>query len=218
MIELRRYIHGAADALVLLPGAQMHPADVEVAGLPALLPASGAALDLFVPELQLDPSGRSDARQRLAAEVLAPLTGRYRALWLAGISLGGLLALVHAQRQPSGLRGLCLLAPYAGSRLTHNTIARAGGLAAWRATPAQRADPEFALWHGLRAGRPQLPCFIGWGRGDRFAASMAALAGQLPQAQRHEVAGGHDWTAWRPLWRAALAWVAQRQGAGTGAP
>ncbi len=212
-MEQRRYCQGAQQALVLLPGAQMHPANVEQAGLPALLRHSGVALDLVVPDLHLDPTGRSDACARLAQEVLAPLATRYRRLWLAGISLGGLLALRHAQTLPKGLHGLCLFAPYAGSRLTTNAIAHAGGLQAWQPTAAQQADPEFALWLHLRAGRPDLPAFIGWGRGDRFAASVAALAGQLPQAVRQEVDGGHDWDAWRPLWRGALAWIdAQDEG------
>lgn len=210
-MEQRHYPQGAHDALVLLPGAQMHPADAELAGLPALLQASGVALDLWVPDLHIDPAGQRDAQQLLATEVLAPLSTRYRRLWLAGISLGGLLALLQAQRAPRGLSGLCLIAPYPGSRLTLNTIARAGGLAAWQPTPEQRADPEFELWSRLRAGPPPLSSFIGWGRGDRFAAGMAALAGQLPQADRHEVDGGHDWPAWRPLWRSALAWIARQQ-------
>ena len=212
-MEQRHYAHGAPDVLVLLPGAQMHPSDVEHAGLPALLQDSGTALDLVVPDLHLDPTGRSDAPQCLATQVLAPLTGRYRHLWLAGISLGGLLALLHAQRQPTPLRGLCLIAPYPGSRLTTNAIARAGGLAAWQPTPTQRADPEFELWSHLRAGRPRRPTFIGWGHADRFADSMAMLAGQLPQSERHVVEGGHDWPAWRPLWRSALAWLARDGGA-----
>lgn len=207
---MRCYGQGAPDVLVLLPGAQMHPADVEDGGLPALMPPT---LDLIVPDLHLDPTGRSDAMQRLAHEVLAPLSGRYRHLWLAGISLGGLLALRHAQTAGAGLRGLCLLAPYPGSRLVTNHIARAGGLHAWQPTPAQQADPEYALWIGLCAGQPRLPTFIGWGREDRFAASMGSVADLLPQAVRREVGGGHDWPAWRPLWRDALAWMAGESGA-----
>src|SRR5690606_4651627 len=117
-----------------------------------------------------------------------------------GISLGGLLALLHAQRAPQGLRGLCLLAPYPGSRLTTNAIARAGGLAAWQPTPAQEQDAEFALWQGVRQGRPRLPTFIGLGREDRFAQAMAELARGLPLATLQQVPHGHDWQAWLPLW------------------
>ena len=208
-MEVRTYGQRAApQVLVLLPGAQMFPIDIERAGLPALLQRSELALDLQVPDLHLDPSGRTDACQRLATEVLAPLARRYTGIWLAGISLGGLLALLSAQQHPGNLRGLCLLAPYPGSRLTTNAIARTGGLQGWQITDAQRRDPEVLLWDGLRQGLPGLPAFIGWGRQDRFTAGMRALAQCLPGAHRHEVEGDHDWLAWRPLWQRALGWIA----------
>lgn len=199
---------GARRALVLLPGAQMRPQAVEQAGLIAVLAESGVALDLHVPDLHLDPTGRVDAPRLLDDAVLGPLRPRYAdGLWLGGISLGGLLALLQAQRAPHGLRGLCLLAPYPGSRLTANAIARAGGLDAWQPTPAQGLDPEFTLWRGLRAGCPDLPAFVGWGREDRFADAMAALARRLPRATVRQVAHGHDWPAWLPLWRGFLQWL-----------
>lgn len=198
---------GAQGALILLPGAQMRPADVERAGLPQVLVDSGVPLDLYVPDLHIDPTGRMDAVQRLRDEVVAPLHGRYAELWLGGISLGGQLALLYAQREPQGLRGLCLLSPYPGSRLTSNAIARAGGLDAWQPTPEQQRDVEFQLWHGLRQGRPDLPAFVGFGDQDRFAGAMAELAQRLPQASVAQVPQGHDWTAWLPLWRTFLQWL-----------
>ncbi len=198
---------GARRALVLLPGAQMHPADVERAGLPQALADCGALLDLYVPDLHIDPTGRIDAVQRLKDEVVAPLHGRYAELWLGGISLGGQLALLHAQRAPQGLHGLCLLSPYPGSRLTSNAIARAGGLDAWQPTPEQQRDVEFELWQGLRRGCPDLPAFVGFGRADRFASAMDALARRLPQASVVQVPHGHDWAAWLPLWRSFLEWL-----------
>lgn len=197
----------ARRALVLLPGAQMHPPDVERAGVHAALRDSGVELDLYVPDLHLDPCGRMDAVRRLAVEVVEPLRAHHAELWLGGISLGGLLALLHAQSAPQGLAGLCLLAPYPGSRLTTNAITRAGGLAAWQASDEQQADVEFQLWRGLRAGQPALPAFIGLGSHDRFASAMQALARCLPQAAVHSTAGGHDWVAWLALWREFLRWL-----------
>lgn len=201
---------GASSALVLLPGAQMRASDMVAAGLPAVLAASGRCLDLWVPELPVDLVRIGHTVDALAHEVLPPLRDRYRELWLGGLSLGGWLALVHAQREEAGLAGLCLLAPYPGSRLTTNAIARAGGLDAWQATPAQAADLEFQLWQGLREGRPSLPAFVGIGCWDRFADTMRPLAQRLPNATVEEVAGGHDWAAWLPLWQVFLAWMARR--------
>lgn len=205
----------ASRALVLLPGAQMHPSHVVQAGLPALLDASGVALDLYVPDLHIDPADGRRTLDRLTHEVLAPLRQRYQQLWLGGISLGGLLALHQAQSDASGLHGLCLLAPYPGSRLTTNAINKAGGLDAWAPTEAQGRDPEFMVWQGLRDGLPRLPCFMGYGEADRFADTMQPLAQRLPQACIHTVAGGHDWLAWLPLWQAFLGWLSRREGVQT---
>lgn len=202
---------GAQRALVLLPGAQMHPGDVFQAGLVQALERSGQALDLHVPDLHIDPTGRFDAGQVLYDGLLGDLQARYRRVWLGGISLGGMLAVHQAQRYADGLAGLCLLAPYGGSRLTTNAIERAGGLQAWQPTDAQKADVEFQLWLALREGRPRLPAFVGYGRQDRFADTMAALAGHLPSASVHLVTGGHDWAAWLPLWDRFLHWLPTSQ-------
>lgn len=199
-------------ALVLLPGAQMGAADMAQAGLPQVLASSGLPLDLQVPELTLDMACSGNMLQVLAHDMLPSLRSRYGVLWLGGISFGGLLALAHAQRDPEGLAGLCLFAPYLGSRLTTNAIARAGGLDAWQPTPGQMADVEFQLWQGLRDGRPDLPAFVGLGREDRFAGPMREMAARLPQAEVCEVDGGHDWTAWLALWQQCLRWLAVRGG------
>lgn len=198
----------ASGVLVLLPGAQMGPDDVARAGWYALLEQAGLDLDLHVPDLHLDPAGQVDALARLSREHLAPLRARYGRLWLGGISLGGLLALLQAQRDPAGIEGLCLFAPYPGSRLTTNAIRRAGGLDTWTPEGAQHDDVEFQLWLNLREGRPSLPAFLGYGQDDRFADTMRPLAGRLPGATVHEVPGGHDWNAWHPLWASCLQWLA----------
>lgn len=197
----------ASAALVLLPGAQMHPEDIVRAGWHDMLRQAGLDLDLHVPDVHLDPAGQVDALALLANEHLASLRQRYTRLWLGGISLGGLLALLQAQRDPAGLQGLCLFAPYPGSRLTTNAIERAGGLAAWTPDDAQREDVEFQLWLNLREGRPSMPTFMGFGRDDRFAGTMRPLARCLSGSTVHEVPGGHDWTAWFPLWQTCLAWL-----------
>ena len=202
---------GAKGALVLLPGAQMRAADMVRAGLPDVVATSDLRLDLLAPDLPIDLAHGENAVQLLADEVLPPLRRRYRCLWLGGISLGGLLALAQAQRDPAGLAGLCLLAPYPGSRLTTNAIARAGGLDAWQPTPEQAGDLEFQLWQALREGRPDLPVFFGLGHDDRFADAMRLLAQRLPKAVLQEVPGGHDWDAWLPLCHQFLHWLSAQR-------
>jgi hypothetical protein len=44
-----------------------------------------------------------------------------------------------------------------------------------------------------------------FGREDRFADGQRRIAGTLDPAHVREMAGGHDWPAWRALWDGFLA-------------
>lgn len=195
-----RLKQGAPDLLVLLPGAYMKAADFVTAGFFAAVEQRRLALDLAAVDLDLAAISAGTALPALRDGILAPARAAYRRVWLGGISLGGLLALATAADHPATIDGLCLLAPYPGSRLTANAIARAGGLDAWQATPAQLADPEFRIWHWLKSPPIGLPAFVGHGRDDRFAAGMLAIGERFPAACRQLVDGGHEWPAWYDLW------------------
>jgi enterochelin esterase-like enzyme len=111
-----------------------------------------------------------------------------------------LLALCQVALAPRSADGLCLIAPYPGSRLTLNAIESAGGLASWSPSEAQLQDPEFRAWQWLKRPPAHFPVFVGYGREDRFAASMEQLAQCFAPEARCTVDGGHDWPAWRQLW------------------
>ena len=190
---------GADTLLVLLPGAYMTPEHYAEHFFPVIA-QRGVRLDLLAVDLGLDAVSAGEAIPALIEQILRPARHTYRRVWLGGISLGGLLALSLNADHPGEIDGLCLIAPYPGSRLTTNAIARAGGLDAWQATPEQQGDPEFRLYHWLKAPPADLPVFVGHGSADRFAAGMQAIAERFPVAARHVVAGEHDWPAWRHLW------------------
>ncbi len=188
------------DLLVLLPGAYMTAADFAENGFTDAVDRRGLALDLCAVDLDLAAISAGQALPAVARQILAPARADYHRVWLGGISLGGLLALCQKADHPESVDGLCLLAPYPGSRLTTGAIAAAGGLDHWRITPAQQADPEFRAWHWLQAPPLGFPAFIGHGRDDRFAEGMAQMAAPFPAAARTTVAGAHDWPAWQLLW------------------
>ncbi|MCG2575780.1 hypothetical protein LZ012_02085 [Dechloromonas sp. XY25] len=188
---------GADTLLVLLPGAYMTPEHYAEHFFPA---AEGLPLDLLAVDLGLDAVSAGEAIPALVEQILRPARHTYRRIWLAGISLGGLLALSLNADHPGAIDGLCLIAPYPGSRLTTNAIARAGGLDAWQPTAEELTDPEFRVYRWLKAPPAELPVFVGHGRDDRFAAGMQAIAERFPAGSRQVVAGDHDWPAWRNLW------------------
>ena len=193
-------VRGSDTLLVLLPGAYMQPEDFVTAGFFAALEKRELALDLRIVALDLEAITGGAALTMLQQQILDPARADYRRVWLGGISLGGLLAMCQAADQPQTVDGLCLLAPYPGSRLTANAIARAGGLDAWEASPEQLADPEFRVWRWLKSPPAALPAFVGYGTEDRFAEGMRRIAECFPVAARHTAPGDHDWPAWQQLW------------------
>lgn len=192
---------GAATLMVLLPGAYMTPEDYEKEGFFHAVAERGLPLDLVAVDLDLSAISEGSALPAVQAEILQPARAQgYEKIWLGGISLGGLLALCHHADTPGAVDGLCLLAPYPGSRLTTNAIARAGGLAQWQASPEEMGDPEFRAWRWLQKPPPEFPVYVGYGSEDRFAGGMKQIAECFPVAARHAIAGGHEWPVWQLLW------------------
>lgn len=195
-----RHNAGGSTLIVLLPGAYMTPEDFLQAGFFAAVQTRRLKLDVIAVELDLESISAGTALPALQTQILEPGRRSYEQVWLGGISLGGLLALCHNADTPGLIDGLCLLAPYPGSRLTSNAIARAGGLANWQANTDQLTDPEFRMWRWLQQPPADLPVFVGYGNEDRFAAGMRQIAECFPPHARCAVPGGHDWPAWSTLW------------------
>ena len=200
-LRLLRHDTGADRLLVLLPGAYMRPEDFVAAGFFTEVAQRDLRLDLAAVDVDLGQISEGDAVPAIVDRILTPARANYRQVWLGGISLGGLLSLCIAADHPDAVDGLCLIAPYPGSRLTLNAIARAGGLDLWQPTTDQLADPEFRVYRWLKAPPADLPAFVGYGREDRFATGMQDIAERFPEAARRSVAGNHDWPAWQALWR-----------------
>lgn len=204
MNPTEQLIQGGESLLLMLPGALMTPQHMVQAGLFDELAGRRLSLDLVAPDLHAEGADNRIALRTLENEWLAPARRRYRQVWLGGISRGGQLAVSCWAGQVGAIDGLCLLAPYAGGRLTTNAIARAGGLSHWTATQDQMSDPDVRLWHWLQSPPKAVPMFMGYGDRDRFADGMRLLAQHLPLPRCDVVPGDHDWSAWLPLWRRFL--------------
>ena len=191
---------GATNLMVLLPGALMTPQHMVDAGLFDAVKKRSLALDLLALDLHALGVCNRAALQTLEADVMTPAREHYRQVWLGGISRGGQLALSYLAEQTGRVDGLCLLAPYPGSRLTSNTILRAGGVDAWQPSAEQLDDPEFRVWQWLKQPSVDGPLFLGYGEQDRFAPGMRLLVDRLMMAHTLILPGGHDWPVWQALW------------------
>ena len=161
----------------------------------------------FSSMLQLEHLRDRGVHERLRRDILAPARALgCRSIWLAGISLGGFIALDYAAGHPEDWDGLCLLAPYLGNRMLIAQIAGSPGLAAWQPGPlaecrrraANMAVHRFAAREARRARREaHVP-------GVRARGPLRTRARPDGRGARTECgacgSGGHDWPTWSALW------------------
>lgn len=203
--------------IVLMPGALEEPRDLQSAGFLSAVRSRHLAIDIALVAPQLAHVTDRSALARLHTEVVGPARSSGRvAVWFAGVSLGGFLALLYAAEHTTELDGICLLSPYLGNRMITTEIAGFRSLADWTAGASGIQDElieERRVWRYIASGTPHAPLirYLGFGREDRFAAAQRLLAGQLPREAVDVIDGGHDPTVWRHLWDRFLDRLADTQ-------
>jgi pimeloyl-ACP methyl ester carboxylesterase len=195
--------------LVLLPGANMATAELQREGFFDAVRQKKLAVDVIAADAHLGYLYDGSMLRRLHDDVIAPARAQgYRRIWLAGISLGGFVAMGYALKHPGQIEGLFVMAPYVGRRPLLQAVVAAGGPQAWvrSAQPRDAKDVEHEVWAWLAAppaGAP--PVYLGYGREDRFAEGHRVMATALPTDRVSLEPGGHDWPPWRALWAGFLA-------------
>jgi pimeloyl-ACP methyl ester carboxylesterase len=193
--------------LVMLPGVGIEAGAFAENGMVAALHERGLPVDVVAvkPALELYLDG--DVAAALHDEVIAPaLAAGYARIWLLGISLGGMGALLYASAHD--LEGILLLAPFLGTQGTVAEIADAGGVAAWHPAGSAATVTERQILGWLQqflARQPAWPeVYLAYGRADRFARGHRILGDILPAARVMVADGGHDWPTWLALWQRVL--------------
>jgi pimeloyl-ACP methyl ester carboxylesterase len=196
--------------LLLLPGAGTKAVDFATEGLVADAQAGGIAVDVMAvqPGMGLYLDGGIAAA--LHEEIVLPAIAKgYRRIWLAGISLGGMGALLYAAAHETAIEGLILLAPFLGTKGTIAALREAGGIDAALPPTSIATETEHIMLAWLRdyaaSGKAAPAVYLGYGEADRFAAGHRMLADALPPGRVAAHPGGHDWACWRALWRQVLA-------------
>lgn len=199
----------APSQLVLLPGAYMRARDFLTHGLVGAVRRTGQPIDIVAVDTGMDSYLDGSIVQRLHDEAIVPsLANGARRIWLAGISLGGLGALLYTQARPDLVEGLLLISPFIGTRGAVAEILRAGGFQGWQPPTGEAATGEHRLLQWLKtyrsddSARPDI--HLGYGRDDSFADSYRLLAGILPAERVVTVTGEHDWETWKVLWEQLL--------------
>ena len=192
--------------LALLSGTFSEPEDFVREGFSAAVHDHGIAAELVMAEMRASWFADGSVVDRIREAVIVPAHERGRArIWLVGISLGGLAALCYAARHASEIEGILLISPYPATRPVLREMQDAGGIERWKPAIPPGGDLEREAWSWLlqsRDGRPRVHCYFA--SDDRFAPGQRQMAEAVAPERVRELPGGHDWDAWRSLWREFL--------------
>lgn len=196
--------------LVMLPGIGMDAYDFVTHGFVAAVHDRLLPVDIVGAQPELDLYLEGNIAGGLHDAVIAPAMARgYRRLWLLGVSLGGMGALLYAAARLAPVHGLVLLAPFLGTPGTLAEVSAAGGITGWppQNSRATAVEKTMLLWlqSFLTRSPERRPAFyLGYGRQDRFARALGHLSRHLPQEQLVAAEGTHDWATWLLLWHRIL--------------
>lgn len=221
VLRLEAPAAGAPCLVVFLPGRGDRPEHFERHGFDLLAREAGVRCELLAVDAHLGYYRNRSVLERLHQDVVLPARARgVEEIWLVGISLGGVGALLYEAEHPGEIAGAVLLAPFLGNPPIVEEVTAAGGLAGWEPGPAPAGEEDFQrrLWRFLHArlappapstgagpGRPAPRLYLGWGEDDSFAGANRLLADALPAEAVLTVPGGHDWPPWRTLFAGLLA-------------
>jgi pimeloyl-ACP methyl ester carboxylesterase len=194
----------ATRLIVMLPGLYDTPQDFVKHGFVQALRERHINADVVIPDLHFAYYETRTIEQRLREDVIQPARAAgYREIWFAGISLGGLGALLYSSQHPDEISGILLLAPYAGTEDVLKEIREAGGARAW-AQQSQSTEQQRGIWRWLVArqirGLDKPLLMIGTGNDDRFLRDQLLLTGLISPVMQFTAEGGHDWPTWLTLW------------------
>jgi len=199
--------------IIMLPGRGDRATSFQMAGFLDLI--EGSDFDVIAVDAHFGYYKERSLVSRVHEDVVVPAKENgYENIWLLGISMGGMGALLYAEQHPDIVDGLILLAPYLGDPGLAREIEAAGGLASWSAEESSFMDHEVAVWDWLKNSRAEqdpVPVYLGYGEADRFAGNYAALKGRLDGLKIFTEERGHKGTTWSRLWSRISADLINRQ-------
>lgn len=187
--------------IIFLPGVRDNKEDFLDKGMFAQPREAALKTNMVAADLNLAYLQNGTGTERLHEDIIAPAHNRgYKNIWLVGISLGGLNALLYLKNRPDDICGVILLSPFLGENGISNSIIQAGGIEHWQPANRDKPDDEEALWLWLKKARLN-SVFLGAGTADRFFPLHKQLAQLLPDKNIHFIDGGHRWPVWQKLWQ-----------------
>lgn len=201
----------AQRTVVMLPGIADDLAALQKRQVASRIQRTWPDADVVLTGLTLPFYQQGKAAQRLRDEVIQRYRKSDQALWLVGISLGGMGALIYDRQYPDDAAGLLLMSPYLGEEGILESIRAAGGLTYWKPGATQKigsSNYQLELWRYLKgwSARPQRTqtVWLAYGAEEKFRKSNEMIAPLLPAGHVIMLQGKHDWDLWRRAFPALL--------------
>lgn len=155
---------------------------------------------------------QGQATRRLHDEIIEPARQHgAREIWIMGISLGGMGAILYDREYPGEIHGLLLLSPYLGDDSIHDGIRAAGGIDRWNPGPARSLDADTfqrELWRTIKlwSGKPPRTSsvWLAYGTDEPFREPIELMTPVLRPTHVFAMPGRHDWKLWIPAARTLL--------------
>jgi alpha-beta hydrolase superfamily lysophospholipase len=182
----------------------------EEEGFVAAVRRRGLPYDMVAPNTHFGYYRDRTLAERIRVDVVEPARDAgYRKIWMVGVSLGGLGALLYLMENPADIDGVLVLGPYLGDDAIIEEITAAGGLARWESGPYDsNEDWERMLWDWLKkhargaAGTP--PIYLGIANEDVYLTDHTLLAEYLPPERTITVDGKHRFSSFTEAWNVFL--------------
>ena len=194
---------------VFLPGRFDAPEDFLDHGFWRQMRETGIPADAVFTDAHLGYYYRQSLVERLSNDILQPARNMgYRNIWVVGISLGGLGAVLFDADAPGWWDGMVLIAPFPGDNPSVLEAVRRSPSIANAELPPEFPDDDYTakFWHWFQdfQANPQGPLFLAIGNDDRLYSEQVLIARDLSPDRVLEVEGNHSWPVWEELWTRLL--------------
>lgn len=144
--------------------------------------------------------------ERLKVDIINPARAKgYEEIWLVGVSMGGLGALIYSRFYPEDVQGVFFISPFLGYDKIINEIESQGGVHQWEPGEYNPDDDwQRMIWHWLKQypkEQKQKPViYLGYGTEDRYVEAQRLLGDILPYNKVITTSGGHTQETMKQLW------------------
>lgn len=197
------------DLLLFFPGRGGDYTDFERQGFIADLRSRFPTADAVCLDAGLGYYRKRTLDERVKQDILDPWPiERYRRVYLVGVSMGGLGAVLTARKYPQNIEAILLISPFLGWDGILDEIESAGGVRAWKPGAYTEEDWQRMIWHLLKQTEEREdalpPIYLAYGTEDRWGKAHRLLRDILPAGKIVTHPGGHENPTFKKLWRELL--------------